>query len=124
MHKLDYPINVARVIARTSASTQFVLASDIELYPSPGLATGFIQMLREKSSERKSFSRYDQSTLGPKTAYVVPVFEMNSQESMPNNKSELKTSIMNEKLFIFHHEFCLACHKIPGYSQWLSQTSN
>ena len=34
---LDYPVNVGRTIARDMANTYFVLASDIELYPNPGL---------------------------------------------------------------------------------------
>ena len=35
-HRLDYPINVARNIARETAYTHFVFPADIELYPSPG----------------------------------------------------------------------------------------
>ena len=30
---LDYPVNVARNVARITASTHFVFPSDIELYP-------------------------------------------------------------------------------------------
>ena len=33
---LDYPVNVARNIARETANTYFIFPSDIELYPSPG----------------------------------------------------------------------------------------
>ena len=35
-HKLTYPINVGRNVAREAATTHYVFASDIELYPSPG----------------------------------------------------------------------------------------
>ncbi len=35
-NKLDYPVNVARNIARETANTYFVFPSDIELYPNPG----------------------------------------------------------------------------------------
>ena len=31
-----YPVNVGRNIARETATTHFILASDIELYPNPG----------------------------------------------------------------------------------------
>ena len=34
---LTYPINVGRNIARESATSHFVFASDVELYPSPGM---------------------------------------------------------------------------------------
>ena len=42
----DYPINVARNIARESANTHFVFPADIELYPSPGLIPDFLEMIR------------------------------------------------------------------------------
>ncbi len=43
---LLYPINVARNIARESANTYFVFASDIELYPSPNTIPSFLEMIR------------------------------------------------------------------------------
>ena len=30
---LDYPVNVGRMIARETATTHFILAADVELYP-------------------------------------------------------------------------------------------
>lgn len=43
--KLLYPVNVGRNIARDSALTHFILASDIELYPNPGLVKKFLEMI-------------------------------------------------------------------------------
>lgn len=43
--KLLYPVNVGRNVARESALTHYVLASDIELYPSPMLAERFLNMI-------------------------------------------------------------------------------
>lgn len=43
--KLLYPVNVGRNIARDAALTHFILASDIELYPSPGLVHKFLEMI-------------------------------------------------------------------------------
>jgi hypothetical protein len=37
---------VARNVARETAATHFVMAVDIELYPSPGLAEAFLDMMR------------------------------------------------------------------------------
>lgn len=51
MHELTYPVNVGRNLARDAALTHFVLASDIELYPSPGLVYGFFDMLSRNSSQ-------------------------------------------------------------------------
>ena len=38
INNLTYPVNVGRNIARQSATSHFVFPSDIELYPSPGMA--------------------------------------------------------------------------------------
>lgn len=43
--KLLYPVNVGRNIARDAAMTHFILASDIELYPNPGLVRKFLEMI-------------------------------------------------------------------------------
>lgn len=51
MNKLLYPINVGRNLAREAALTHFVLPSDIELYPSPGLVSGFLEMIRRNPIE-------------------------------------------------------------------------
>lgn len=42
---LTYPVNVGRNLARDAALTHFVLASDIELYPSPNLIDQFFEMI-------------------------------------------------------------------------------
>lgn len=43
--KLLYPVNVGRNIARDASITHFILASDIELYPNPGLVKKFLEMI-------------------------------------------------------------------------------
>lgn len=52
---LQYPVNVGRNIARDAATTHFVLASDIELYPSLGLANGFFKMIKSFEEEEVAF---------------------------------------------------------------------
>lgn len=44
-HKLLYPVNVGRNIAREAALTHFILASDVELYPSPDVIRKFLEMI-------------------------------------------------------------------------------
>lgn len=44
-HGILYPINVGRNIARSSSLTKYVLASDIELYPSGDISSNFIKMI-------------------------------------------------------------------------------
>lgn len=45
-NSLQYPVNVGRNVARDAATTHFVLASDIELYPSSGLVNSFFEMIK------------------------------------------------------------------------------
>lgn len=45
MHKLTYPINVGRNIARKAANTHFVFPCDIELYPSMEMGHKFLEMI-------------------------------------------------------------------------------
>lgn len=46
---LTYPVNVGRNVAREASVTHFVLPSDIELYPNPGLVTQFLRMYSKTS---------------------------------------------------------------------------
>ena len=48
---LTYPINVARNTARQAATTHYVLPSDIELYPNPGLIPSFLKMVTSGKEE-------------------------------------------------------------------------
>ena len=50
-NNLTYPINVARNTARQAANTHYVLPSDIELYPNPGLIRGFLKMVTSSKEE-------------------------------------------------------------------------
>ena len=44
---LFYPINVIRNVAREAATTPYVLASDVELYPSANFAKEFADMVKK-----------------------------------------------------------------------------
>lgn len=48
-NKLLYPVNVARNLARGAALTHFVLASDIELYPSPNFVEDFFNLIHKNT---------------------------------------------------------------------------
>merc|ERR1740123_603864 len=50
-NKLDYPVNVARNVARQTVSTHYVFPSDIELYPSPNLIPTFLEMIRQNGPQ-------------------------------------------------------------------------
>lgn len=78
--KLLYPVNVGRNIARESAVTHYILPSDIELYPSPGVIPDFLDMIRRQ-----------EPALHHKHPKVFPlsIFELESNMSLPANKREL-----------------------------------
>lgn len=75
--KLLYPVNVGRNVARDAAQTHYLLASDIELYPSPGIINAFLEMvLRQDAPLRHS---------KPKV-FPLSLFEVESYVSPPNTK--------------------------------------
>ncbi|KAF5288042.1 hypothetical protein FQA39_LY15538, partial [Lamprigera yunnana] len=107
---LIYPINVARNIARTKAQTHFVLASDIELYPSINLIPKFLRMIWQ---QRQVFEDKLQKV------FVLPVFEVLENESVPVDKTMLQYMVKTERAFYFHKHICSPCHSIPNETQWL-----
>ena len=77
--KYSYPINVVRNVARLNVRTKYVMAIDIELYPSVGLVPQFMQLVeREKALLRKS-----------PHVYVLPPFELERGTIPPTNKIQL-----------------------------------
>lgn len=78
--KLLYPVNVGRNIARESAVTHYILPSDIELYPSPGVIPDFLEMIRRQDAPLQHKH--------PKV-FPLSIFELESNMSLPANKSDL-----------------------------------
>lgn len=82
--KLPYPINVLRNVARISSKTEYVFASDIELYPSVGVVPAFFDLLeREKQG---LIAGLDSSH---PHVYVFPIFEVKESVKPPRTKAEL-----------------------------------
>ena len=108
-NNLEYPVNVARMIARETATTHFILAADIELYPSSNLISDFLHMVHSNGILKK-------------TVYVLPIFEMAENVTFPRNKSELAMLHKNKMVIVFHQCFCSSCHKVPSFETWINQT--
>ncbi|XP_034101305.1 beta-1,4-glucuronyltransferase 1 [Drosophila albomicans] len=108
---LEYPVNVGRNIAIDAALTHFVLASDIELYPSPGLAQGFLQMLENNHTLLKSETRI---------VYPLKIFEVQQTSAMPSTKYELQNLLAKGSAQSFHLTICPSCHSGPRLSEWIN----
>lgn len=108
---LDYPVNVARNVARETVNTHFVFPSDIELYPSPGTISTFLEMV----------SRNDYNLRRPNPrVFVNSIFEIQANHSLPRTKAEL-IKLINKKVVIpFHKNVCTQCHNIPHAKDWLT----
>lgn len=109
--KLLYPVNVGRNIARDSALTHFILASDIELYPNPGLVKRFLEMMARNDANLQRNS--------PKV-FPLPIFEVESSSPVPKDKTELQELLKIGKAIPFHKRVCSSCHGIPKSEEWIA----
>ncbi|GJQ73359.1 hypothetical protein Trydic_g13727 [Trypoxylus dichotomus] len=108
-HKLLYPINVARNIARITATTHFVFPSDIELSTVYDFPQRFLKMMRE---HHEYLNRTNPSV------FVIPIFEITENSTVPNTKTELLKMLKNHSAQVFHAKLCSPCHKIPYLREW------
>ncbi|KAH8282965.1 hypothetical protein KR054_011227 [Drosophila jambulina] len=111
--KANYPVNVGRNIARGASLTHFVLASDIELYPSLGLVPAYLRFL-----SLSVIPRPELFYISP-MVHVLRVFEVEFNVSIPNTKLELQELLNYGKAVPFHTEICEPCHRGPKLSEWI-----
>lgn len=147
--KLLYPVNVGRNIARDAAMTHFILASDIELYPNPGLVRKFLEMiarndapLRRKSprwvgrrASNGTFRHFQieieltllfirqlhwQILYSPLRVFPLSIFEVDSSVAVPRDKTELQELLRTNKAIPFHKRVCASCHGVPKSKEWMA----
>lgn len=110
---LTYPVNIARNIAKETATTHFVFPSDIELYPNPGLIPAFLEMIRRNDTILQSPQ--------PKV-FVLPIFEIEANvRRLPENKKELISMLKNNSAIPFHKYVCSYCHRVPQFEEWINE---
>lgn len=109
--KLLYPVNVGRNIARDATMTHFILASDIELYPNPGLVRKFLEMIARNDAPLKRKS--------PRV-FPLSIFEVDSSVAVPRDKTELQELLRTNKAIPFHKRVCASCHGVPKSKEWMA----
>ncbi|KAK9875083.1 hypothetical protein WA026_005878 [Henosepilachna vigintioctopunctata] len=113
--ELTYPINVARNIARETAQTHFILASDIELHPSINMIPQFLSMIADNKGQLLSEN--------PKV-FPLNLFEVGSKFQVPEKKSTLLKMLRNGTAIPFHKRVCPLCHSVPKFQEWQQTLSN
>lgn len=110
--QLPYPINVVRNTARLAAETRYILASDVELYPSVNLVPYFMNLVTNHniSSEFAQSKRY---------IFTLPIFEVRSNVSAPRTKDELVRLFKQNDAIFFHKLVCDECQNFPNRLKWL-----
>ncbi|XP_070065374.1 beta-1,4-glucuronyltransferase 1 [Drosophila virilis] len=108
--ELKYPINVGRNIAKEAALTHYVLSSDIELYPSPGLVNGFLLMLAA-----------NMHLLNSTRPLVFPlnIFEVSANSTVPTTKKELKYKLKTGQAIPFHRDIAPQFNIAPNLKKWI-----
>lgn len=104
-----YPNNLLRNVGRLAARTKFVLTVDIDLLPNSGLYSQTLQFLKLESATQSHKT----------TAYVLPVFELEESNPVPNDKDELMTALNEGSARQFYTELCHRCHSPTDYESWI-----
>lgn len=107
VHKMTYPINVLRNVARARARTKYVLASDIELYPSGNIVPRFLRLVRQRGLSSTS------------QVFVLPIFEVQAKKTAPLVKRTLVDMMRNKTAIFFHKWVCEQCQKFPKREEWV-----
>ena len=108
---LLYPINVGRNVAREMAQTHFILASDIELYPSSNVIEQFLAMIARNEGPLRSPR--------PKV-FPFNLFEISVNQQTPDSKTALKEMLANGTAVPFHKFVCAGCHGTPMSKEWMA----
>lgn len=111
-HKMTYPINVLRNVARRRSRTRYILASDIELYPSANVIPRFLNLVAERWRRNATEARAPQ-------VFVLPIFEVQAKQRPPLTKRVLVEMLRNKTAIFFHKWVCDQCQKFPKREEWI-----
>ena len=86
-----YPQNMLRNIARYGCRSEYVLTPDMDMIASDNLYEELLQFLAT-----------DYNLLCEACAYIMPVYEIKREKSLPHNKTQLLDFIKKEDARVFH----------------------
>lgn len=108
-----FPVNLLRNVARKRVATEYSFVSNMNMIPSRDLRTSFQQFTRDRVAK---------SGDDKKTVFVVPAFEIKSEEQIPQVKSELMSLVDKHKARPFQFDLCWKCqvrHDLKLYDMLL-----
>jgi N-acetyllactosaminide beta-1,3-N-acetylglucosaminyltransferase len=103
-----YPNNLLRNIGLDAAASQFVFVIDIDMIPNPSLFGEFSKFVRTENFGKSAGL----------IAYVVPVFEVKSNISVPTDRASLLQMIKKGDVQPFYHDVCWKCQRQTDYLTW------
>ncbi|XP_066251093.1 beta-1,4-glucuronyltransferase 1-like [Euwallacea similis] len=109
-HGLLYPINVLRNAAKLASQTYFIFPNDIELYPTRKFIPLFMNFAKDNIDLFKK---------GQRNVFVLPIFEILSNQTIPETKTQLQEMLKMKTAIIFHQKMCLVCHKVINSENWV-----
>lgn len=115
--QLPYPINVLRNVARLAAPSKYVLASDIELYPSINVVSMFRELLAKERSGQLTLV-----DLKKPHVYVFPIFEVKATVKAPETKAQLVKMLASGDAIPFHKWVCDSCQNFVDRAKWVNET--
>lgn len=113
--EIVYPHNLLRNVARSGVYSEFFFLIDIDLMPTSGLRKEFLEFVNEK----ELWDNHDDADI-----YIVPAFELEEHQDLPQNKAELVDLVKDGAIRPFHTDTCENCHKAEKYNEWEKLQSN
>ncbi|XP_050293938.1 beta-1,4-glucuronyltransferase 1 isoform X2 [Anthonomus grandis grandis] len=104
-HKLPYPQNLLRNLARKNCHTKYIFLTDVDVIPVKGMAEGLNEFLAEDKCRGKC-------------AYVVPTYEVDERVLFPENKTELIRMASKGLARPFHHKVFIYNQYATNFSRW------
>ena len=101
--------NVSRNVAKDASLTHFVISMDINMLPSVNLARDFLRMI--------ALSRSPGPSNG--TVYLLPSFQIQSQEELPRRKRDLQGMISVGSAVPLGQRPCKGCSMVPNVDDWV-----